>query len=92
MCDTCVSVRLKAGSASVAHEGKRSGIFRHELTNSSELSPYPIDTINISPFCSIRNEEPAATVITRLFHLKVCGGGGQRKEVRGEMGNAGTRK
>lgn len=52
--------------------GKGNVIPCRKLTNCAESSPIS-HSINISPFCSIHSEEPAATIITRLFHLRMWG-------------------
>lgn len=53
----------------------RGGRKRHPLPQANKLRRIiPIShSINISPFCSIHSEEPAATIITRLFHLRMWG-------------------
>lgn len=66
--------------------GKENVILCHKLTNCAETSPYPI---NISPFCCTHNQEPAASIKTRLFHLEMWGdrdrgGWGREKLSRGK--------
>lgn len=64
----CIYECMKASFASFAHEERKGNVTPSPQANKLRRIIPISHSINISPFCSIHNEEPAATILTRLFH------------------------